>query len=152
MSHGIQCYCQSDTHFVHKHISPVNRLCKILQERSFIKRTRISANVHVKFTRFCLSGKHRTRHIQLSPKIRVLWDVTPCKLRSQTTVRLPHSATCKWRKQVSLKRWYISTRIHGVTFWKTSHNHSINPLNPELNPICYLLALLGAQHFSTLAG
>ena len=23
----------------------------------------------------------------------------------------------------------------------------INPLNPELNPICYLLALLGAQHF-----
>ena len=24
---------------------------------------------------------------------------------------------------------------------------SINPLNPELNPICYLLALLGAHHF-----
>ena len=23
----------------------------------------------------------------------------------------------------------------------------INPLNPELNPICYLLALLGAYHF-----
>jgi len=22
-----------------------------------------------------------------------------------------------------------------------------NPLNPELNPICYLLALLGAYHF-----
>ena len=22
-----------------------------------------------------------------------------------------------------------------------------NPLKPELNPICYLLALLGAQHF-----
>jgi len=29
---------------------------------------------------------------------------------------------------------------------------SINPLNPELNRICYLLALLGAHHFSTLAG
>ena len=26
------------------------------------------------------------------------------------------------------------------------HVH-INPLNPELNPICYLLALLGAYHF-----
>ena len=26
-------------------------------------------------------------------------------------------------------------------------NNSINPLNPELNPICYLLALLGAHHF-----
>ena len=23
----------------------------------------------------------------------------------------------------------------------------VNPLNPELNPICYLLALLGAYHF-----
>jgi len=23
----------------------------------------------------------------------------------------------------------------------------INPLNPELNPICYLLALLGAHYF-----
>ena len=26
------------------------------------------------------------------------------------------------------------------------HPH-INPLSPELNPICYLLALLGAHHF-----
>ena len=25
--------------------------------------------------------------------------------------------------------------------------HFLNPLNPELNPICYLLALLGAHHF-----
>ena len=25
--------------------------------------------------------------------------------------------------------------------------HLINPLKPELNPICYLLALLGANHF-----
>jgi len=24
---------------------------------------------------------------------------------------------------------------------------TINPINPELNPICYLLALLGAHHF-----
>ena len=26
-------------------------------------------------------------------------------------------------------------------------NSAVNPLNPELNPICYLLALLGAHHF-----
>ena len=26
-------------------------------------------------------------------------------------------------------------------------NFTINTLNPELNPICYLLALLGAHHF-----
>jgi len=25
--------------------------------------------------------------------------------------------------------------------------HKFNPLNAELNPICYLLALLGAHHF-----
>jgi len=28
-----------------------------------------------------------------------------------------------------------------------SSNICINPLNPELNPIYYLLALLGAHHF-----
>ena len=27
------------------------------------------------------------------------------------------------------------------------HRFIFNPLNPELNPICYLLALLGAHHF-----
>jgi len=31
---------------------------------------------------------------------------------------------------------------------KTASNlQNINPLNAELNPICYLLALLGAHHF-----
>jgi len=41
------------------------------------------------------------------------------------------------------------------TFHQTSFNVSLDitverkvkPLNPELNPICYLLALLGAPHF-----
>ena len=37
--------------------------------------------------------------------------------------------------------------------WKWSpHTDQISPLKPELNPICYLLALLGAHIFSTLAG
>ena len=30
---------------------------------------------------------------------------------------------------------------------ETLHTGIINPLKPELNPICYLLALLGAHHF-----
>jgi len=34
---------------------------------------------------------------------------------------------------------------------KATNTHSeyviFNPLKPELNPICYLLALLGAHHF-----
>ena len=28
-----------------------------------------------------------------------------------------------------------------------TRTNTVNPLNPELNPICYLLALLGAHHF-----
>jgi transposase len=34
---------------------------------------------------------------------------------------------------------------------KYQYQQFINPLSPELNPICYLLALL-AHDFSTLAG
>jgi len=39
---------------------------------------------------------------------------------------------------------YIS---HRQDFRLISYLTSINPLNPELNPICYLLALLGAHRF-----
>jgi len=39
----------------------------------------------------------------------------------------------------------ISTRpIH---VFSVQARNGINPLNPELNPICYLLALLGNHHF-----
>ena len=36
-----------------------------------------------------------------------------------------------------------------VTWCFQFHSRTLtfNPLNPELNPICYLLALLGAHHF-----
>jgi len=37
----------------------------------------------------------------------------------------------------------VSVVLNSCIFrWTT-----LNPLNPELNPICYLLALLGANHF-----
>jgi len=36
-----------------------------------------------------------------------------------------------------------STCLRAATIGKIQ----INPLKPELNPICYLLALLGAHHF-----
>ena len=35
---------------------------------------------------------------------------------------------------------------HNARPYKRQIYH-FNPLNPELNPICYLLALLGAHHF-----
>jgi hypothetical protein len=33
-----------------------------------------------------------------------------------------------------------------VNFFALNANADINPLNAELNPICHLLALLGAHH------
>ena len=42
-------------------------------------------------------------------------------------------------RKVFLLMWDVVTG----EWWKLH----INPLNPELNPICYLLALLGAHHF-----
>ena len=44
-----------------------------------------------------------------------------------------------------------SPEIPQLFFQYTSASTGVNPLKPDLNPICYLLALL-AHHFSTLAG
>jgi len=43
----------------------------------------------------------------------------------------------------------INCSTHGniVTHTSVIKANQINPLNPELNPICYLLALLRAHHF-----
>jgi hypothetical protein len=48
---------------------------------------------------------------------------------------------------------YCHFQIHAVHM-RSSHNNcskclpcTVNPLKSELNPICYLLALLGAHHF-----
>ena len=39
------------------------------------------------------------------------------------------------------------TRRCLLCFFRSDLVNDINPLNAELNPICYLLALLGAHHF-----
>ena len=47
----------------------------------------------------------------------------------------------------------VCTDFYGISFMHPYKQQSgqwqdvLNPLNPELNPICYLLALLGAHHF-----
>jgi hypothetical protein len=43
-----------------------------------------------------------------------------------------------WRKWLAPNNAFI---------WQMEFNWVFNPLNAELNPICYLLALLGAHHF-----
>jgi len=46
------------------------------------------------------------------------------------------------------KRWFGKTeRKMPLRRQDVEGKNNINPLNPELNPICYLLALLGAHHF-----
>jgi len=44
------------------------------------------------------------------------------------------------------RRIFGSKREELTGEWKKLHNEELNPLKPELNPICYLLALL-AHHF-----
>ena len=50
-----------------------------------------------------------------------------------------HPLPGRLKHYIPPKNRYISTTPNDVT--------CINPLNPELNPIYYLLALLGAHHF-----
>jgi len=45
------------------------------------------------------------------------------------------------KKNILLVRADLSASL------STTERLIINPLKPELNPICYLLALLGAHHF-----
>jgi len=61
--------------------------------------------------------------LQLMPPIHENWESKSQQCRSDT-----HEATYSFGSLLWTK----------ITF---------NPLNPELNPICYLLALLGTHHF-----
>ena len=46
---------------------------------------------------------------------------------------------------------FINNSISGVLVqghtYPNTNNSFLNPLKPELNPICYLVAILGAHHF-----
>ena len=45
------------------------------------------------------------------------------------------------------KKMYFPVVSIVVSFLYHCRKYVLNPLNPKLNPICYLLALLGAHHF-----
>jgi len=63
-------------------------------------------------------------------------ESTYCWLKSNTQTRgLPNSLSI----------------LGGFDIYPYIGNYRFNPLNPELNPICYLLALLGAHHFLHLS-
>ena len=65
------------------------------------------------------------------------------KKRGKTSVRV--AGECQLAKNIQ-NRADLSIRIHKHNN-KNDITYTINPLRPELNPICYLLALLGAHHF-----
>jgi len=82
-------------------------------------------------------------------------------IKSGQGMRLtPHPLLVPWSKKGTaiplLPLWAVrpvqslsaSTRVH-FTFFNSTHypNCNFNPLNAELNPICYMLTLLGAHHF-----
>jgi len=50
-----------------------------------------------------------------------------------------------WRNSHSFA--ILRRRLKNYTLCSITDEAFLNPLNPELNPICYLLALLGAHHF-----
>jgi hypothetical protein len=51
-----------------------------------------------------------------------------------------------WFSNSARPKRFVSSQKRPDRFW-SAPNFLFNPLNPELNPICYLLALLGAHHF-----
>jgi len=93
-------------------------------------------------------------------------DVIPCLRRSlQHYVKRTAASAIYWTWMLttrvgcisciraSKRRLTAAIRKSGASTWKilicegTQELVAFNPLNPELNPICYLLALLGAHHF-----
>ena len=58
---------------------------------------------------------------------RIIFDTNNLK----DTIRTIPREMCVWALNGTVARWSLC----------------VNPFKPELNPLCYLLALLGAHHF-----
>ena len=110
----------------------ISTLCRSLAIRCRTCDTRYqcimpnNSNTHTDKARYqCSNGDSRRK-------------TTAFQTRTQTHHKF-HGAHC----YTTCQKWSSSTLRHA------SHRVSrfFNPLNPELNPICSLLALLGAHHF-----
>ena len=66
-------------------------------------------------------------------------DARTCETGPILALRCANS----WRRIAQAAKYYaVAHNICMFSMW-----NFLNPLNAELNPICYLLALLGAHHF-----
>ena len=87
-------------------------------------------------------GQNRLSETTLTISAMRLWG-NLSRFTSSPIVSEPTTATFR-RKIVHNSLYYeVLYRTSHPGLWKYRHN----PLNAELNPICYLLALLGAHHF-----
>ena len=81
------------------------------------------------------SARNRTRAVKS-----VCCTVGMLKLRHISPV-----AHFEFHLQPPTERHCVTAYVVAAIF--LTHAMQLNPLKPELNPICYLLALLGAHHF-----
>ena len=74
----------------------------------------------------------------------IMWDNIVERGRSEITNII---------RRMRIARWITKATKYTLRMCSTSGAYALafsidlNPLNPELNPICYSLALLGAHHF-----
>ena len=85
----------------------------------------------------------RTSDMDRFPFIRVpkrtSWQ---CDLYNQKYLRMSREVITALPVRQSVQQVMLASIVYGPTLL-----FPFNPLNAELNPICYLLALLGAHHF-----
>ena len=76
-----------------------------------------------------------------------LWENVPCAPQRAVHVFMVIQPKCNCVSQIGkLKSWF-SSHSNWFAVLPFGLPITLNPLNPQLNPICYLLALLGAHHF-----
>ena len=74
--------------------------------------------------------------------------------RPHEPVLCSHLEVLTWLKYLILhpltwKIWWIP---NNASRWQMGFNSGFNPLNAELNPICFLLVLLGTHHIFHVSG
>jgi len=107
--------------------------------------------MNVKFTKLNVTYWHCVdervifcRRIPVILRVRAFTDVKPSYIVGERVWDSP--SRTPWSYQLA-EFSLVSRSVTEICLWTTTVYYGINPLNPKLNPICYLLALLGAHHF-----